>query len=356
MGRGLAVGRSDSLHSRKVKDAFIISCHAEFDVGHWAEVAEGHHLNVVLSSHAQELLLGEVRVHFDLKDGRLDLSVAENLTDHGSANIAEANVADKTLSDQLFHGLPGLLVRDTVVDDHARLPSVEFFVKADPLRGVKLVNRYEGLSDWEMNQVEVQVVDTEVSHRFLAGELHVLRPMESVPELGHNEEIFPLHNTLIDGLLHALSRLLFVAIVTSGVQESVSVLDCVVNDIGAGVTWHLPKSKSELGELVTAAEDKVCRGISHWLRALADRSEDFASSIEGLSGVVRHSVVDDDKLAGAPSVSACILCHVGGQIGEHVVWHRGVITEDYGLFRVVSRIDPTGVGSNDLVEEGLVPV
>ena len=66
--------------------------------------------------------------------------------------------------------------------------------------------------------------------------------------------------------------------------------------------------------------------------------------------------INDDEFSRRPPVSASVLIHVIGKIGEDVIREQGVIAEDHCFFRVVPRIDPACVGRDDLVEEGLIAI
>lgn len=99
-------------------------------------------------------------MNLNLQDSWFDLCVAHDLSDLGSANVAETDVAHESLFDQCFHCLPSLLVCHSLVKDHPWFALVNFVIEVDPFRWVQLIDRNVSQRDWEMNQVQVQVINT----------------------------------------------------------------------------------------------------------------------------------------------------------------------------------------------------
>ena len=58
----------DGLDVSLVDDEVRLGGHAELNVGRSTQVREGSHLDTVVSTEAQELLLGVVWMHLDLQD------------------------------------------------------------------------------------------------------------------------------------------------------------------------------------------------------------------------------------------------------------------------------------------------
>ena len=94
-------------------------------------------------------------MHLDLKHSRLYLCVVEYVPDHGGAHIALADVPHETLSHEFLHRTPSLL-HAYVILQHAWL------VCKVPPRWISFLERHEFLSDREVDQVEVQVVQAKV--------------------------------------------------------------------------------------------------------------------------------------------------------------------------------------------------
>ena len=78
---------------------------------------------------------------------------------------------------------------------------------------------------------------------------------------------------------------MFVSVVGSTIEESVAILDSLIDHIRAGLQWHLPKAEAEHRELISTMQDMVGHRVCHGLGTLADSGKNFPSSIEGLSRV-----------------------------------------------------------------------
>ena len=96
----------------------------------------------------------------------------------------------------------------------------------------------------------------------------MLRSVEGVPKLGDNIEIASLADAFVEGSLDAFTGLDFVTVVGSGVEESVAVLNGLVDDLSACFLWHLPETETKLGKLVASAQDEVslvvlCGSVDH---------------------------------------------------------------------------------------------
>ena len=138
----------------------------------------------------------------------------------------------------------GLLVSHSLVNDHL----VTIFAEAlviSPFHWVALL-------DWdvldcagEVNQEEINVIETKVSQRLLAGLSNVLRAVESIPKFSSDEEVFSLHNTLINSSLDTLTSFDFVKIDGSGIDAPVASLDGLVDAISGLRPWDLPDSEAD---------------------------------------------------------------------------------------------------------------
>ena len=103
---------SDFNNLRQVAGRLIALSHIKLNVRGRSQVAESHNLDAVLPSHSQKFLLCQVWVHLNLENCRLDSAVVKHLADCGCAHVTEADVANKTVADQLLHCLPRLLESD----------------------------------------------------------------------------------------------------------------------------------------------------------------------------------------------------------------------------------------------------
>ena len=81
---------------------------------------------------------------------------------------------------------------------------------------------------------------------------------------------------------------MFVSVVGSTIEESVAILDSLIDHIRAGLQWHLPKAEAEHRELISTIKDMMGHCVSHGLCTLADCGKNTSSSIERLSRVVSH--------------------------------------------------------------------
>jgi hypothetical protein len=88
-----------------------------------------------------------------------------------------------------------------------------------------------------MDQEQVQVVTLEVLQVLLHSERDVLGRMVRLPELGHDEELLALDDSLIESLADAVAALELVAVVGSAVDVANTALDGLVDlrlSIGVG--------------------------------------------------------------------------------------------------------------------------
>ena len=85
----------------------------------------------------------------------------------------------------------------------------------------------------------------------------MLGAMERVPKLADYEKFCSGADALVKSAFDALTNLDLVAVIAGAVQKSVTILDSVVDDIGADVLGQLPEAETELGELVAAGKGQV---------------------------------------------------------------------------------------------------
>lgn len=188
-------------------------------------------------------------MELDLEDRWFDLGVGEDISDQRGTHVTDADGLNETLVVELLHGSPRL-VNWHWIFKHG---TVALWM-IGPLWWVMVLEWNVLERNWEMNQVEVDVVEAEVLEGPLASWLDVLLSMLGVPELGGDEEILTLDDTLIDGSLDALTGFLFVAIYGSLINESVAQLDGIVNAIGAFVVIDLPASEANCWHFCTGVQ------------------------------------------------------------------------------------------------------
>ena len=95
-------------------------------------------------------------------------------------------------------------------------------------------------ADGEVNQIEIQVVKTQILKTLPTRHLHVLGLMIGVPELGCHKQLLSLHNTSINRSSDPLSHLNFISIVTSTINMSVSSSDNLLNQLRSSILANLP--------------------------------------------------------------------------------------------------------------------
>ena len=62
-------------------------------------------------------------------------------------------------------------------------------------------------TDWKMDEVEINIVQSKVLQTLLTCSCHMLRSMEGVPQLGGDKQVFPLTNPTIYCSLDAITNL-----------------------------------------------------------------------------------------------------------------------------------------------------
>lgn len=171
------------------------------------------HGNTLLLGIGDQSLLGEVRVVLDLEGGRTDTSVAQQIHQQLSAEVADTNAAGQLLVDQRFHGGPGLL--------NGGVAELQLVVLGQPPGRVP-DGRIDILErNGEVDNEQVEVVKAPVGQLLAADGLDAVTVVEAVPELGHNEELFTLHNSFLNGTGNTLASLDLVAVICDG-QDSVA--------------------------------------------------------------------------------------------------------------------------------------
>jgi hypothetical protein len=92
--------------------------------------------------------------------------------------VSNADVASKSFVYERFHASPSLRIWHRM--------QLNFWVLRgwvmDPLRRISGLKRNELLRDWEMNQVEVKILQSHVTQRLLASRFDMFLGMVGVPE------------------------------------------------------------------------------------------------------------------------------------------------------------------------------
>lgn len=235
----LAVGVGDALDDVVLEEerGVVRLLHVELEEGQRAEGAVGRDGDAALLAQLEQRLLRKVGVVLDLQGLREVFGVAEEVEEERAVVVADADGFDQAGGVELFHGVVGFLERGV-----AELDFLAFVEEAGRVAygGIHVLE-----TDWEVDYVEVKIVDAPIGELFLADGRHVLFVVEGVPQLGYDEEVLTLHDSLVNGALDALAGLDLVAVVGSTVEQAVASLDGVVNLVGAGVVVDLPQTEAD---------------------------------------------------------------------------------------------------------------
>ena len=142
---------------------------------------------------------------FDLEGGGRNLGVAEEVHEELTVEIADANRFGHALAYEFLHCGPRLLNRGVAGDDVLAIVGKAGRVSYG---GIDILQR-----DWEMNDVEVKIVNTPVLELLLAYWLDAVMVVKRIPKLGDKEEIGAFDYAFFDGTRNTLARLLFIAVI-----------------------------------------------------------------------------------------------------------------------------------------------
>jgi hypothetical protein len=165
----------------------------------------GGNMNVLLLGIGDELLAGKDRVALDLVDGRDKSSLLNQSLEVLVCEVRYTDGADLALR-ELVYSLPCFTVGDRVVDvDLIGIGSGREEVRVRVLSWAKV--------DGPVDEVEVEIVELELSKGIIESSLDVLRVVLGVPELGCDEDVLTLEaGNVLEGTLDALSNFLLVLV------------------------------------------------------------------------------------------------------------------------------------------------
>lgn len=115
----------------------------------------------------------------------------------------------------------------------------------------------------EVDEEEIEVLETPGLKLELGLLVRVLALVVVVPELGGDEEVFSLHQALVNGASDALASLGAVGVVPSTIEVTVSELDGVVDGLGTGLVGNLPDTEANNWHLLCACELFCARGMDN---------------------------------------------------------------------------------------------
>lgn len=224
LGGGLVVLAGEAsedlvLHERRSR---LGNVHVELHEASRTERRVGSQSNALSLGEADKLGLLMVGVKLDLEGGRSDLGVLEEIVDGLSLEVGDTNGLGKTLLNEALHGAPGLLVSGLAPSN------LGAGVVVVPARGVADlgVNVLEG--DGEVDEEEVKVVDLPVCELSAGDGLDVLLVVVGLPELGDDEEVLTLHDTILDSAGDTLTAGLLISVICCEKPIRISVKFCFV--------------------------------------------------------------------------------------------------------------------------------
>lgn len=104
---------------------------------------------------------------------------------------------------------------------------------------------------------QIQVVNTPVLVLELGHLKHMRLSMVVVPQLGDNEELFTLHDTLLERTAHTLASLGGVLVIVCTVNVPVAELDGIVHGVGRVLCGYLPDAIAHDGHVLVKEEGEL---------------------------------------------------------------------------------------------------
>lgn len=164
----------------------LSTVHVELDEAGGTEGGVGSDDDALGLGETDEQILLQVGVQLDLEGGGADLCVLEGVVEGLSLVVGDTNATGEALLDQLLHGTPRFLVGSLAPADLADAIVVPSGWVADA--GVDVLK-----SDGKVDEEEVEVVDLPVGKLATGDGLDLVLVVESLPQLGDNEEVLTLH-------------------------------------------------------------------------------------------------------------------------------------------------------------------
>lgn len=143
----------------------------------------------------------------DLENSWNDLCATDDLEDQGSAKVGDTNALCESLLDQCLHSCPG--------SGDWSLDWLNISVLATVCPSWWVTDLWVNISesDWEMDVVEIEVVNAKVCKLLAGNWLDAVVLGEGTPKLGDNEEVLTLYESVLDSSGETLSGLLLVTVI-----------------------------------------------------------------------------------------------------------------------------------------------
>lgn len=167
------------------------------------------HSNALLLSIVHQASLREVRVVLDLQCCGANAGIAQQIHQQLGAEVANANAAGQLLVNEAFHSAPCLV--DGCVGE------LDLAFGSRPAGRVSHGGIQVLQGDGEVNDVQVEIIDAPVSELLARDGLDLVGFVEAVPELGDDEELLALDETVLDGTSYTLAGFDLIAVVYGGI-------------------------------------------------------------------------------------------------------------------------------------------
>ena len=123
-----------------------------------------------------------------------------------------------------------------------------------PLRRVALVEIDKLQRYGKVDQVQVQIVQTQITQRLFAGRSHMLRPVIRIPEFRRHPQIFALTAPGFDRSPDSFSGLPLITIIGSAVEMPVTGFDGSMDHARSLVSVYLPQTETDRREGIFSNE------------------------------------------------------------------------------------------------------
>jgi hypothetical protein len=163
------------------------------------------HRNALALHILHQPLLLQIRMVLDLQRRRADARMPQQVDDQLDAEVADAYAARQLLVNQRLHGLPRLL--------DGGVAELDVAGGVGPAGRVALGRVDVFQRDGEVDEEQVEVVESQIGQLLARRELDLVAVVERVPQLGDHEQLLTRDEPVFDGARKALADFLFVAVV-----------------------------------------------------------------------------------------------------------------------------------------------
>ena len=199
-------------------------------------------MDVLLGAVLDELRLEKTGMAFDLVSGRGHTSAVDEGLEVLLCVVGDTNGTSLGLV-ELGHCPPCVDDGDVVEDLDVAVRLVGLFLQREQVL-VDIAALVEG--NGEVDEVQVEVVEAELSQAVVESFCDVLGAMLRVPQLGYDEEILALDTELGEGLLERSSDLLLVAVDLCQINVLVAGLEGLVDSSLDLSRLGLPRAETQL--------------------------------------------------------------------------------------------------------------